>query len=72
MTPGDTAKKETVYWDLGRECVTVSNSRNHDVCDDNECGWRAYIEARLITKFQLQADAISSSLINDLEKKLKP
>ena len=73
MTLGDTAKKETVYWDPRRECVTVSNSPNHrDVCDDNECEWRAYTEARLITKFQLQTDAISSSLINDLEKKLKP
>lgn len=50
----------------------MSNSPNRDVCDDNECEWRAYTEARLIRKFQLQADAISSSLINDLEKKLKP
>lgn len=41
MTLGDTAKRETVYWDLGRECFTVSNSRNRDVCDDSECEWRA-------------------------------
>ena len=25
MTLGETDKKETVYWDLGRECVTVSS-----------------------------------------------